>query len=403
MCFVHEQLINAQFFKADHVVLAAAVVEAFQPPLQRFAHFLQLLNGVAFAVLAFGLINAVYDLVDLIFNDRPLPLRGERNLLKLTVTNDDGIIITGSNPAAKGLAVGRFKVPFGRHQNVRTGIQTQEVRAPLFGQVIRNHHQAFLHQPQPPGFHCRRDTLEGLACPHTVRQQRISTIKHPGHSIALVRQQADLRRHAGETEMVAVIFARADGVEQFVVLLAEGFPAFRVFPNPAFERLADHILPLLGQDRFLGVQLPCLSAIWPGDGIIYPAVPQVQAVLNDGVCAAPLGAVGHIGQRVFGAVQCFPGNTPFAGGLRIKRLYIPTRVQRRFQQLVDKLRVIPGVDPGRADTHVDLGGGKVSGLCLLQSRHIFRESVILLRRRPCRRQLPAYIAGKVFVCRLPAV
>ena len=127
--------------------------------------------------------------------------------------------------------------------------------------MIRNHHQAFLHQPQPLGFHRRRDTLEGLACPYTVRQQRISTIEHPGHSVALVRQQTYLRRHAGKAEMIAVILARAYGVEQFVVLLAECFPAFRVFPNPAFERLADHILPLLGQNRFLGVQLPRLSAV----------------------------------------------------------------------------------------------------------------------------------------------
>lgn len=88
-------------------------------------------------------------------------------------------------------------------------------------------------------------------------------------------QQGNIRRHAGEAQVFAVILAGTDSVVEVVVLPAQRFPALRVFPYPAFERFTHHILPLLGKDGFFSVQRSYLSSNFVLDRIINAAVPQV--------------------------------------------------------------------------------------------------------------------------------
>ena len=81
------------------------------------------------------------------------------------------------------------------------------------------------------------------------------------------------------------------------------------FPN--------HFLLLLCQHGFFGVQHTLFTAVHIVDGVIHTAVPQVQAVLDDGVSILSLGAVGHIGKGVVAAVPAFPADIPLAGSIGI--------------------------------------------------------------------------------------
>ena len=75
MSLIHKELIHAKFLKVNDIILTALVIQLFQTGLQRFSHPFQLLDGITLAVLTFRLVNALKDLVDLIVDDRLLPIR----------------------------------------------------------------------------------------------------------------------------------------------------------------------------------------------------------------------------------------------------------------------------------------------------------------------------------------
>ena len=136
------------------------------------------------------------------------------------MTDHNGIIIAGGDPAAKGLTICRFKILFRCYKNVCTGVQPQEIRAALFGQVIRHYYKVFLYKSQPFGFHCGGNTLEGLACTHAVCQQTVATVEHTRHRISLMRQEGNIRRHTGKAQVLTVILTGANGVIEVVVFFA---------------------------------------------------------------------------------------------------------------------------------------------------------------------------------------
>ena len=114
--------------------------------------------------------------------------------------------------------------------------------------------------------------------------------------------------------MAAVIGTGLNGIENLIVFLAQGFPAGRVFPYPGLKGFPNHFLLLLCQHGFFGIQHTLFIAVHIVNGVIHTAVPQVQAVLDDGISVLSLGAVGHIGKGVVAAVPAFTADVPLAGG-----------------------------------------------------------------------------------------
>ena len=113
-----------------------------------------------------------------------------------------------------------FKIFLGGNKDVGAGIQAQELRRPLLGQVVRHNKNRLLAQPQPLAFHCGRNHFKRLSGTHFVRQQRIATVKHMGDCIFLMLPQLDFRVHAGKNNMAPVILAGAGAVHFLVVLPA---------------------------------------------------------------------------------------------------------------------------------------------------------------------------------------
>ena len=133
------------------------------------------------------------------------------------MTDHDGIIIAGCDPGAELLSIAGFKVFFRCHQHIGIGIEPQEICAPLLCEVVRHHIEVFLRQAQPPAFHASSDHLEGLACTHTMRQQRIVAVQNVRHGIFLVRHQGDFRGHALKTDVTAIVLTGPNRIENPII------------------------------------------------------------------------------------------------------------------------------------------------------------------------------------------
>ena len=144
MGLVHKNPVNTQFLKGDNIVLAALVIELFQSLLNAFPAALQLLHGKVVAVVAFQIPNTVQNFLLLLLQNELLPLLGHGDLFKLTVADDDGIVVAGGDPGAEPFSVFGFKILFGGNQNIGGGVQLQVFSGPLLGQVIGHHKQALL-------------------------------------------------------------------------------------------------------------------------------------------------------------------------------------------------------------------------------------------------------------------
>ena len=152
MALVHKKPVNAQLFKGNHIVLALIEAQFFQLGFQSFPGLFHLLDGEILACMGFQLVDGGNRFINLLLNDTLLPLKGQRNALKLAMPDDDGIIVAGGDAGAELLAVFGFKVLFGGDQQVGRGIEAQELRGPLLGQVIGHGEEGLAAEAQPFGF-----------------------------------------------------------------------------------------------------------------------------------------------------------------------------------------------------------------------------------------------------------
>ena len=283
-----------------------------------------------------------------------LPLFRDRDFLELAVSDDNGIIIAGGNAGTEFFAVSGFKILFGRDEDVRGGIEPQKFRCPLFRQVVRHDEHGFLAKPQPLGFHDGGDHFKGLARADLMRQQRIAAIKNVCNRVFLVFAQRDFRAHAGKADVAAVILARADRIEAFVVLLHQRLPPIRVAPNPFLKGVLDGLLLLLCQRRFLGIENAPLCAVCIINRVIDAHIAQIQRVLQNPIGVSALCAVGHIGVDILFGWGGFAADVPFGGAGRIVYLNQMPPVIRWIERFVQELLNVILVDPRCTEAHFDL-------------------------------------------------
>ena len=251
---IHKDTVNTQFLKGHKVILAGLIIQFFQLCLQRFPGFLHLLDGEVLRTISLGLGNAHHNLIDLLLQDGLLPFYRHGDLLKLAVTNDDGIIVAGSNSAAELLAVLRFKVLLGRHKDIGRGIKLQELGCPLLCQMVGDYKQGLLTQPQPLALHGSRYHFKGFACTYHMGKQSVATVKNMSNGVDLMGSQFNFRVHTHKVQVTAIVLTGTDGVELLVVQPAKALSAVGVFPYPVLERLLDQFLLALCDGGFLFVQ-----------------------------------------------------------------------------------------------------------------------------------------------------
>ena len=234
-------------------------------------------------------------------------------------------------------------------------------------------------------------------------KQCISAVHDVGDGVDLVLSEGDFRVHAGKADVLTVILPWADGIEGFIVDAAQPLPTINVLPNPFRELGLNQLLPVLGNGGFLFVQHPDFVAVGIYLGVINAGILLIQGLLKNVVGVDPLGAVGGDCLDV-AAVKGFVGHIPLAGMGRIQHMDFILSVGTGADDLIEKLLVDFLWHPVDANADADLTGTQIHRL------HSFQSGNILLKQR-CfffgqylaqslhHSQLPAHIAGEVFVSR----
>ena len=184
---------------------------------QRFLCFFHLLDRKTATVLTPGIGQSQRNVVDLTLDNSLLPFWRKRHSFKLRVSDHDSIVIAGCNAGAELLSIAGFKILLRCHQHIRIGIEPQEICTPLLREVIRYHIEILLRQAQPAALHAGSNHLEGLACAHTMSQQRIVAVQNVRNGIFLMRHQRDFRGHALKTNMTAIVLTGTNRIENPVI------------------------------------------------------------------------------------------------------------------------------------------------------------------------------------------
>ena len=263
--------------------------------------------------------------------------------------------------------------------------------------MVGNHKERFLAQAQAFGFHRSGHHLKGFARAYFVCQQGISAIQHMGDSAFLVFPQGNGRVHAAKSDMAAIILAGTGRVHFFVILAHQSLAALRVSPDPVPKGFPDSLLFLGSQSGLLGIQHAALFSVCVLYGVIDTDIPQVQAILQNLVGIGTAGSVGGVGCHIVVGYRRFPLDLPFSSKGGIVDLNAALEINRGVEGLVHKLLDVLLVNPGSAQTHLDLRRIQVFGLGGGKGFHIDCINRVLLCRPLCLTQFAAYIAGKVFI------
>ena len=352
--------------------------------------------------MGFQFVDGGKGLVDLLLNNALLPLKGQWNALKLTVPNDDSIIIAGGDAGAEFFAVGGFKVLAPCHQQFGVGVEVQELRSPLLCQMVGHHKEGFLAQPQPFCFHGRCRHFVGLARTNFVCKQRVTAIKHMSDGISLVLPEGDLRVHTHEFDVGAIVFTGAGRVEQLVILLHQRNAPLRVLPDPVGESILDDLLLLLRQHGLSLVQYTFEFAISILNGVVDADIFQIQGFLQNLVGVGTGCAVGLGGDNIPSAGGSFALHAPLCGIRRISHLDCMPQIVGYLEGLGHKFLNDFRCKPCGTQPHINFRCFQFSGLCLNQRIHIDRKFRVGLGGKLRHPQLCPDIAGQVLVCHLPA-
>ena len=397
MRLVDKQPVHSQLLKGHNIVLAPLRLELFQSGLQGFPGAFQLLDGKTLPTAGFHLCDSICNLVDLLVEEPFLAFPADGNTLKLAVSNDDSVIISGGDTGAELLTVMGLKVFFGGHKDIGGWVKPQKLRCPLLGQVVRHDKKGLLAQPQPLGFHSGGHHLERLSRTHFVRQQRIAAVEDMGNSAQLMLPQGDGRVHSSKSDMAAIVFTGPGGVHFFIVLAHQRLPPFRVLPNPIPKGIPDRLLLLRCQGGLLGIQHPALSAVCILHRVIDTNITEVQRIFQQPIGVGPVCTISGISSYIVVRNGAFAGDLPLSGIGCVIDLNTALEIKRGVKGLIHKLLDVLFVDPGSAQANLNLRSIQILGLSLFQRLHIDRKGGVFFCRPLCLPQLSAHIAGKVFI------
>ena len=127
--------------------------------------------------------------------------------------------------------------------------------------MVGNNEQALAAQAEALAFHRSGDHFKGLACADLVGQHRITAVDHVGNRVELMVPQYNIRVHAGEDKVLAVVLAGPGAVHLLVVLPDQLVPSILILPEPVLEGVPDGLLLLRGQGSLLDVQDPFFLAV----------------------------------------------------------------------------------------------------------------------------------------------
>ena len=162
--FVHEQIIHAQVLEFEYAVFIAVCHQLFQLRVLRLFDAFQILDRAARHSVFFPLLlDGCFDRGNFFVQLSYLPLRGDGDLCKGTLRDDDTVPIAQSDFADKPLSVVLFQVLFCRHENVRVRVELAPFPRPLLHEVVRHRDHSLFAKSQLPHLHDGRYNRKSLA------------------------------------------------------------------------------------------------------------------------------------------------------------------------------------------------------------------------------------------------
>ena len=177
--------------------------------------------------------------------------------------------------------------------------------------MIGHHEHGFAAQAKPLALHGGSNHLIGLASADHMSQQRVAAIERVRNRVPLMLSEHNLRVHAGECNVLSVVFARAHAVEQLIVLGNERFPTVRILPDPVPEGIFNSLLLLLRQCGCLLIQHALFLTLGILDGIVDADITEIQRIFQNSQTAGPIRTVGQIVWNVVVGEDIFPVDPPF--------------------------------------------------------------------------------------------
>ena len=129
----------------------------------------------------------------------------------------DGVVIAGGYPGTELLAVRSLEVFAGCDEDVGAGVEAEEFICPLERQMVGDDEHALLAEPEALALHGGGSHLEGLAGPDLVGEQGVAAVEHVCNRAELVGAEGNVRVHASERDVGAVVFPGTVGVEELVI------------------------------------------------------------------------------------------------------------------------------------------------------------------------------------------
>ena len=176
----------------------------------------------------------------------------------------------------------------------------------------------------------------------------------------------------------------------------------RFFPYPVLECILDGLLFLLGKRGLFFVENTLLLSVCVLNRVVDTHIPKIQRIFQNPIGIGTAGTVGHISMNIIFAQCALSGNLPFRSHGRKLHFDASAHIKRRLKGLFHEILNIPSVNPCCTKPHINLRGFQIFRLRLLQVFHIDGIGGIFCGRQLSNTQFFSHIAGKVFVCGLPA-
>ena len=173
-------------------------------------------------------------------------------------------------------------------------------------------------------------------------------------------------------------------------------------PDPICKSVFDSLLFLLGEGSLVFIQHTFWFALGIFDGIIDADIFKVKGILQNLVGVGTVRSVGFRRHNIAMPQRGFSLYTPFCRIRREPHIHIMAQIVRNLKGFLHEFLDNFRGNPRCTQTHINFGCFQFLGLRLFQSGHIDLELRVCFCGKLCDAEFRADIAGKIFVCHLPA-
>ena len=321
-----------------------------------------------------------------------------RNLFKLRVTDNNCIIVTGSDSTAELFTVLGFKILLGCNKDISRRIQLQIFTCPLACEVVRNYKHTLLAKSESFAFLSNSNHRKGFTSANNMSQKLVLAIDTTCNCIHLVLTQSDFGIDTHKVQMVAVIFSCTMAIEFLIIHFAKSFTAFGVIPNPLLESILNKFLFTLCNSSFFFIKNCNLVSFFVLNIVEDANITKVQGFFKNFKAIDTTCSIGVICLNVR-TVITLALNIPFTGIFRVMGFHIVSHIICHTEKFIHKVINNIGWEPSSTKSNTNLTCSKVSRLDCFKCLNIHGKRIISICFvfKPCNTELFTNITRQILV------